>query len=68
MQNDDTHATYGYSWMCHAVEEQAVADCSKIGTRDKLNTYLRAKLEETVDVVGWWGVSIPFLSWNLMLI
>ncbi len=54
--------------MHRTIEEQAVADCSKIGTHDELDTYLCAKLEETVDVVGWWGVSIPFLSWNLMLI
>jgi hypothetical protein len=54
--------------MCHAVEEQAAANCLKVGTHDKLDSYLRANIKKTQDVIGWWGVSIPFLSWNLMLI
>jgi len=68
VQNDDTHATYGISWMRRTVEERTVADCSKAGTRDKLKSYLDANLEETEDVVGWWGVSFLFLLWNAVLI
>jgi len=52
VHNNNTHATYGYSWMRCTIEEQAVANCSKIGTCDKLNSYLHAKLEKMGDVVG----------------
>ncbi len=69
MQKDDTHTTYGYAWMLHAVQEQTAADCSKAGTHDELETYLEANLEKIGDVVGWWGVRIPpFLPWNMGLI
>jgi hypothetical protein len=56
--DDNTHATYGYSWMLRAVKESSAADCSKAGARDELETYL-VKLENAVDIVGWWGVSVP---------
>jgi hypothetical protein len=39
--------------MCHTVEEQTVADCSKAGMHNELKSYLDANLEETEDVVGW---------------
>jgi len=61
VQNDSTHATYGYSWMLRAVEEHSAADSSKAGTRDELDTYLGIGLERTGDIVGWWGVSNPIL-------
>ena len=61
MYNENTHTTYGYSWMLHAVEEQTAADYAKVGTRDELKLYLDVKLEKTNDVIGWWGVSIPVL-------
>ncbi len=52
MQNDDTYATYGYSWIRCTVEEQMVADCLKAGMCDELKLYLDASLEKTEDVVG----------------
>ena len=61
MQNDSTHATYGYSWMLHVVEEHSAADSSKAGMCDELDTYLGIGLERTGDIVGWWGVSNPIL-------
>jgi hypothetical protein len=69
MQNDGTHATYGYTWMLHTVQEWTAADWSKAGMHDELESYLKANLEHTVDVVGWWGVRIPpSLPWNMVLI
>ena len=68
MRDDDAHATYGHSWMLRAVEEWIAADRLKAGTCEELEIYLDTKLEKTGDVVGWWGVSIPFLSLNMMLI
>jgi hypothetical protein len=44
--------------MLRAVKESSAADCSKAGARDELETYL-VKLENAVDIVGWWGVSVP---------
>ena len=54
--------------MLHAVEEQTAADYAKAGMRDKLKLYLDVKLEKTDNVIGWWGVSIPVLPWNVVLI
>ena len=54
--------------MLHAVEEQMAANYAKAGTCDKLKLYLDVKLEKTDDVIGWWGVSIPVLPWNVVLI
>jgi hypothetical protein len=68
VRTNNTHATYGYSWMLSSVEGRTVADCSKAGTRDELESYLEARLEETEDIVSWWGVSIPFLLFNVVLI
>ena len=53
--------------MRSAVEGRAAADCSKAGTRDELESYL-ARLEETDNIVSWWGVSILFLLFNVVLI
>lgn len=53
--------------MLRAVEEWT-ADCPKAGMCDELESYLDANLEATTDVVGWWGVSTPFLSWIVVLI
>jgi hypothetical protein len=66
--DSDTHVTYGYSWMLRAVQERTAADFSKAGTHNKLELYLNADLEKTGDVIAWWGVSIPFLGWNVVLI
>ena len=68
MHNDKTHASYGFSWMRRAVEAQTAADRSKVGGRDELKSYLKAWLEKTSDVIGWWGVSSSFLPWNVVLI
>ena len=55
--------------MLHTIQEQMAVDCLKAGMYDKLESYLKANLKNTVDVVGWWGVHIrPFLSWNMVLI
>ena len=54
--------------MLHAVEEWLAADCLKAGTCDELKPYLDADLEVTSDIVGWWGVSTPFLPWIVVLI
>jgi hypothetical protein len=59
--NANAHATYGYTWMLRTVEEWSAANCLKAGTCDELESYLDADLEATSDVVGWWGVSTPFL-------
>jgi hypothetical protein len=56
--DDNTHATYGYSWMLCAIKESSAANCSKAGAHDELETYLD-KLENVVDIIGWWGVSVP---------
>ena len=53
--------------MLSAVEGRAVADCSKAGMHDKLESYL-VRLEETENIVSWWGVSILFLLFNVVLI
>ena len=65
---NDAHVTYGYSWMLSAVEGRAAADCSKAGTCDKLKSYLEARLEETENIISWWGVSILLLPFNVVLI
>jgi len=54
--------------MCCAIKEWTGADCLKAGMHNELKSYLDANLEETEDVVGWWGVSFPFLLWNVVLI
>jgi hypothetical protein len=68
VHDSDTHVTYGYSWKLRAIQEQMAANFSKAGTHNKLELYLNADLEKTGDVVAWWGVSIPFLAWNVVLI
>jgi len=67
MRNDEPMATYGYSWMMRAVGERKAADRSRAGARDELDTYLKAPIEETRDVVAWWGVSVLFLSCDVVL-
>jgi len=52
VQNDNTHATYGYSWMLHTVEEHSAANSLKVGTHDELDSYLGVGLEKTGDIVG----------------
>jgi len=54
--------------MCRAVEAQTAADHSKAGDHDELRSYLKAWLQKTSDVIGWWGVSLSFLQWNVVLI
>jgi len=60
-------ATYGYSWMIHAIGEWKATGHLKAGACDELDTYLKAPLEDTKDIVAWWGVSILFLPWNVVL-
>jgi hypothetical protein len=52
MHNDNTHVTYGHSWMLCAVEEWSAADCLKGGACNELETYLD-KLKKTEDIIGW---------------
>ena len=52
--------------MMRAVGERKAADRSKAGARDELDTYLKAPLEDTRDVVAWWGVSVLFLPWDVV--
>jgi len=52
VQNNNTHATYGYSWMLHTVEEHSAANSLKVGTHDELDSYLGVGLEKTGDIVG----------------
>ena len=54
--------------MRSTVEERVAADSSKAGTHDELKSYLEASLEETENVVDWWGVSTLFLPFNVVLI
>jgi len=67
VHNDEPMATYGYSFMLRAVEKWKAHDCSRAGARDELDSYLKAPLEATRDVIGWWGVSILFLLWIVVL-
>ena len=54
---------YGYSFMLHTIEEQRAANCSKAEAHDELITYLDTPMFEVItDIVGWWGVSLTFLS------
>lgn len=60
--------SYGYSFMLRAVEKRKAHDRSKAGARDELDSYLKAPLEATKgEVVAWWGVSILFLLWIVVL-
>jgi len=54
--------------MRRTVEEMAAAHCSKAGTHNELELYLGVNLEETENIIGWWGVSIIFLLFNVVLI
>jgi hypothetical protein len=53
--------------MLRTVKEHSAANISNTGSRKELNSYLDARLEKTGDIVGWWGVSIPILPWNVVL-
>lgn len=68
VRTNNTPAKYGHSWMLRAVEARAAADRLKAGTRNELDMYLEAELQETEDIVGWWGVSILFILSNVVLI
>ena len=61
---DDTEAQvpspegqYGHSWMLSAVKKRQELDRALLTPRAELQTYLKSPLEETNDVVGWWGIS-----------
>ena len=53
--------------MLHAVREEKAPDGSEAGACDELMSYLKAPHEVTGDIVSWWGVSMSFLLWNVLL-
>ena len=53
--------------MLHAIREEKAPDSSEAGARDELMSYLKAPREVTGDIVGWWGVSMLFLLWDVLL-
>jgi hypothetical protein len=53
-----SQAQYGYTWMRAAVKLRQDADRAKRRPREELRAYLSSPLEDTENVVLWWGVSI----------
>jgi hypothetical protein len=53
--------------MLHAVREEKAPDGLEVGACDELMSYLKALHEVTGDIIGWWGVSMLFLLWNMLL-
>jgi len=44
-----------------AVDARRAVDRAKVRPRDELQMYLAAPLEQTENVVAWWGVSFEML-------
>jgi len=44
--------------MLAALQARQVSDRARLNPRSELTAYLKSTLEQTDDVVGWWGVSI----------
>ena len=61
MCNNESNSLYGYLWMRCTVGEWKAADRTKAGAHDKLVSYVKAQLEDTEDVVAWWGVSNKYV-------
>lgn len=51
---------YGGSFVRDAV--QAFQRQVKAGPRDELQQYLSSGVEDTTDILGWWGVSPMYIS------
>jgi hypothetical protein len=51
-------AQYGRSWVLAAVQARQASDHTQLRPRAELTAYLQSPLEQTEDVVGWWGVSL----------
>jgi hypothetical protein len=51
---------YGDDWMCEAIRTRKTSDHLTHNPRQELNMYLSSPLEETDDIVAWWGVSLFF--------
>ncbi|KAG2035645.1 hypothetical protein BDR03DRAFT_1012331 [Suillus americanus] len=49
------HGQYGRSWVLAAVQAHQVSDCVQAKPRAELTAYFQSPLEQTEDVVGWWG-------------
>jgi len=47
--------------MRHTIGEQKAADHVKAGACNELDSYMKAQLEDTEDVVAWWGVSNKYV-------
>ena len=54
----DLHGQYGRSWVLAAVQARLASDRTKLNPRAELTAYLGSPLEQTDDVVCWWGVSV----------
>ncbi|KAG1805105.1 uncharacterized protein HD556DRAFT_1437268 [Suillus plorans] len=47
---------YGDDWMCEAIRTRKTSDHLTHNPRQELNMYLSSPLEETDDIVAWWGL------------
>ncbi|KAG2746077.1 hypothetical protein P692DRAFT_20741060, partial [Suillus brevipes Sb2] len=54
------HGQYGRSWVLAAVQARQVSDRVQAKPRAELTAYFQSPLEQTEDVVGWWGVSFSY--------
>ena len=48
---------YGDTWMREAIRAQQATDHTTRDPRQELSAYLTSPLENTTDIVAWWGVS-----------
>lgn len=60
-------AQYGRSWVLAAVQARQASGRTQLRPHAELTAYLQSPLEQTEDVVGWWGVSLFFLSLRVHL-